>query len=36
MLEMKAIFTKKATDYPVWDCCIEKVVELSSKELTIL
>ena len=32
MLEMKAIFTKKATDYPVWDCCIEKVVELSSKE----
>lgn len=32
MLNMQAIFTRKAGDYPVWDCVIEKIVELSENE----
>lgn len=32
MLNMQAIFSRKAVDYPVWDCVIEKIVELPEKE----
>lgn len=32
MLNLQAIFERKATDYPVWDCVIEKVVELPEAE----
>ena len=32
MLEMKAVFTKKTSEYSVCNCCIEKVTELGSKE----
>lgn len=32
MLNLQAIFTRKADDYPVWDCVIEKIVELSENE----
>lgn len=28
MLNMQAIFTRKAEDFPIWDCVIEKIVEL--------
>jgi hypothetical protein len=28
MLNLQAIFERKATDYPVWDCVIDKIVEL--------
>jgi len=32
MLNLQAIFTRKADDYPVWDCVIEKIVELPEAE----
>ncbi len=32
MLNLQAIFTRKADDYPVWDCVIEKIVELPENE----
>lgn len=32
MLNMQAIFTRKAEDFPVWDCVIEKIVELPEAE----
>lgn len=32
MLDLQAIFTRKADDYPVWDCVIEKIVELPENE----
>ena len=32
MLEMNAVFARKTDEYPVWNCQIEKVVELGSKE----
>lgn len=28
MLNLQAVFERKATDYPVWDCVIDKIVEL--------
>ena len=32
MLNLQAIFERKATDYPVWDCVIKKIVELPEAE----
>lgn len=32
MLNLQAIFTRKAEDFPVWDCVIEKIVELPEAE----
>ncbi|MDI6877937.1 MAG: DUF6329 domain-containing protein [Desulfitobacteriaceae bacterium] len=32
MLNLQAIFARKADDYPVWDCVIEKIVELPEAE----
>jgi hypothetical protein len=32
MLNLQAIFTRKADDYPIWNCVIEKIVELPEKE----
>jgi hypothetical protein len=32
MLNLQAIFERKATDYPVWDCVIDKIVELPETE----
>ncbi|EQB21874.1 hypothetical protein UNSWDHB_804 [Dehalobacter sp. UNSWDHB] len=32
MLNMQAIFTRKAEDFPVWDCVIEKIVEFPEAE----
>lgn len=32
MLNLQAIFTRKADDYPVWNCVIEKIVELRENE----
>jgi hypothetical protein len=32
MLDLKAIFTRKAEDFTVWDCVIEKIVELPEDE----
>ena len=34
MLNLQAIFARKADDYPVWDCVIEKIVELPEAEYT--
>lgn len=32
MLNLQAIFERKATYYPVWDCIIDKIVELPEAE----
>lgn len=32
MLNLQAIFERKAGEYPVWDCVIEKIVELPENE----
>lgn len=32
MLNLQAIFERKATDYSVWDCVIDKIVELPEAE----
>lgn len=32
MFDLQAIFTRKADDYPVWNCVIEKIVELPENE----
>ncbi|OLN30672.1 DUF6329 domain-containing protein [Desulfosporosinus metallidurans] len=32
MLNLQAIFRRKAEDFPVWDCVIEKIVELPEAE----
>lgn len=32
MLNLQAILTRKAEDFPVWDCVIEKIVELPEAE----
>jgi hypothetical protein len=32
MLNLQAIFERKAAEYPVWDCVIDKIVELSEAE----
>lgn len=32
MLNLQAIFERKATDYSAWDCVIEKIVELPEAE----
>ena len=36
MLNLQAIFTRKADDYPVWNCVIEKIVELPENEYKYL
>lgn len=32
MLNLQAVFLRKATEFPTWDCVIEKIVELPESE----